>query len=137
MLGGIVALHEQALGALKLPNMQWQFTDQGEKLDLLLRSDQSPQVVRAWVTTSASRDFREVRWHSFPMQKIAVGSLGADDKHGSSASETGQSYAFRYFLPPPHEGFAALFGEAVYPNGGFPYCLSTNVRIVGQGVIRH
>lgn len=116
--------------------MKWQFTDHDQQLELLLRSDQAPQSASAWVATSTSRNFRDVRWHSFPMREVASGLIGTDDRNGSTASKAGRSRAFRYHLQVPGEGSAALFGEAVYANNDLPYYLSTNVRIVGPENIR-
>jgi hypothetical protein len=38
---------------------------------------------------------------------------------------------YRYELPYPAKGFAAMFGEARFAGEGVPFYLSTNLRIVG------
>jgi len=107
--GGLAALHKQAAGRLKLPEMTWELTENGDTLDLVVRSDTPPAGVSAWFTSASTKDFRESVWQSTP-------ALEADG-------------AYRYQLKRPTTGYAALFGEAVFEDGGVPYYLSTNVRI--------
>jgi hypothetical protein len=66
--------------------------------------------VQIWLASSDTRDFRESMWKAEP------------------AEASGDSYD--YELAAPAAGYAAMFAEAVYPNEGMAYYLSTNVRIV-------
>ena len=88
------------------------YEGRGDKLQLDVRSDIKPTKVRAWVATSASRDFRSSRWSAFRMK--------SDDK------------GYHNELAVPRTGYAAMFGEAVYPGEGLPFYLSTNVKVVGS-----
>ncbi|HUY36495.1 MAG TPA: PhoPQ-activated protein PqaA family protein [Pirellulales bacterium] len=111
VVGTIAALHRQAAGELKLPEMSWDLKQADGLLRLRLRSNVRPTQALAWVATSASRDFRESKWESRPAE-LVDGTL-------------------RYDMPEPKTGFAALFGEAKFDTGTLPYYLSTNVKIVG------
>jgi len=115
MLGTIAALHAAASGRLELPKLHWGIKENGDRLVLSVASDVRPQRVSAWVATSATRDFREAAWKS----------------HETAANGEG----FEYEVTIPAEGFAAMFGEAVYQtdHGPLPFYLSTNVRIVEGG----
>ncbi|HQU44646.1 MAG TPA: PhoPQ-activated protein PqaA family protein [Pirellulales bacterium] len=109
-LGTVTALHRQAAGELKLADLDWKFIDEPGKLRLRVTSSEPPQRVSAWLAESPTRDFREARWSSQPMEA------------------TGDGHEF--VLPLPEKGLQALFGEAVFATDRVPYFLSTNVRIV-------
>ncbi len=112
--GTIAALHRQAAGLLKLPRLTWDLKNGAGGLVLNVKSDVPPKNVSAWTAAAATRDFRESKWSS----RL----IGAVDG------------AYRYELPLPEQGYAAMFGEAVFESDGMPYYLSTNVKIVkGQG----
>ena len=111
-LGTITALHRQAAGELTLADLGWQFTEEPGKLRLRLTSSEQPERVSAWLAESPTRDFREARWSSEPMQP------------------EGDGHEFLLKLKP--SGMQAIFGEAVFATDRVPYFLSTNVKIVGQ-----
>jgi len=108
--GTIAALHREAAGHGRMARLSWQMHDNARRLLLSVTSDTPPKSVSAWTTTAATRDFRESKWTSQPI------------------SATDGTY--QYELPVPAEGFAAMFGEAVFESDGMPYYLSTNVKIV-------
>ncbi len=111
ILGTLNALHQSAASGVKMPRLSWDLGRHGDALELDVRSDIKPRKVKAWVATSASRDFRSSRWSSFPT--------------------TSNGKGYHYKLPVPKVGYAAMYGEAVYPGEGLPFYLSTNVQIVG------
>jgi PhoPQ-activated pathogenicity-related protein len=111
-LGTLVALHRQAAGELQLADLDWQFSDEAEQLRLRVKASQQPQRVTAWLAESPTRDFRDARWSSQPMQ--------------------GEGEGHEFVLPRKKEGLQAIFGEAVFGTDRVPYFLSTNVKIVGQ-----
>lgn len=110
VIGSLTALHRHATGEETLPNLQWSFDRQPEKLRLEIKSDRDPEQVRIWLAESKTRDFRDSEWRS------------------TRATKNGQGW--EYLLEVPADRYAATFGEAVYGNGPFPLFLSTNVRIV-------
>ncbi len=112
LTGSIGALHRKAAGRLQLPKLTWDMAEANGRLRLAVRSDIAPKEVAAWTSAASTRDFRDVKWTSQPAELV-------DGAH-------------RYELPVPEQGFAAMFGEAVYEQDGLKYYLSTNVKIVGS-----
>jgi PhoPQ-activated pathogenicity-related protein len=111
LLGTIGALHRQAAGELTLPNLKWDYSEQNGHVSLDITSDRPPMKVVAWTATAPTKDFRQSKWESRPVEQVEG--------------------KYQVELPKPAEGYAALFGEAVYREGAAPYYLSTNVKIIG------
>lgn len=113
VIGGLTALHRMNSGGPALPKLDWTLSPNGKGLELDLAVDTKPAEVQVWKATAPTRDFREAKWESQPV--------------------TLQDGRYRYELPYPAEGFAAMFGEARFTGEGMPFYLSTNLKIVGQG----
>lgn len=113
LVSSLTALHQHAIEQKPLPELSWNFTNGNAKLTLEVRSDIKPQKVDAWLAVSKTRDFREAKW--------------------SSRSTKRDGKRFTYEIDLPDEGYAAMFGEAVYNGESLPYFLSTNVQIVAAG----
>lgn len=113
VVGSIAALHESAAGRIKLPTLEWKHEDNGHGHELQVTSDLKPAKVSAWVATSKSLDFREAVWSAEEMEANGDG--------------------YHHLLEPNGDGYAAVFGEALYEygEGTLPFYLSTNVRIIG------
>ncbi len=115
LFGSLNALHYQAAGSRPvLPELDWVFDGEADRVRLEVSSDVRPKKVRAWVARSANRDFREATWKSHKFRK--------DGKF------------FVYELDLPNDGYLALFGEATYGKRRERFYLSTNVRIFGASV---
>lgn len=112
LLGSIAALNQKAAGNITWPNLSWKLDESADGLKLSVNSDQDPKQVVAWIASSPTRDFREVKWSSTPMEKQADGT-------------------YSHTLPQPEQGYAAMFGEATYAGPKMPYFLSTQVRVIG------
>lgn len=110
IVGGLVALHQQTAGKLKLPRLEWELAENGGGLSLKLTSDAKPAGVSAWIASSPTLDFRDAQWQA------------------TSLSEADGGY--RHELSAPSTGFSAMFGEAAFDAAGTPYFLSTNVKII-------
>ncbi len=116
IVGSLSALYRHAAGGPKMPQLTWQFENDSQDLVLRVQSDPPPAKVQAWVADSDSRDFRQAVWQSRPMQADGTGHL--------------------FTLPLPKQGYAAVFGEAIYSSGDLPSYLSTNVRILNpEGMV--
>lgn len=113
LLGSISALNQRAAGTITWPNLTWKLDESNEGLTLNVDPDLEAEKVVAWIATSPTRDFREVKWRSTPATKQEDGT-------------------YTYALPRPEEGYAAMFGEAVYQGPKMPYFLSTQVRVIGD-----
>jgi PhoPQ-activated pathogenicity-related protein len=109
VLGALAAVHRDAAGDLKLPKFAWQFHDADRELVLTAHSDRVPESFHAWTATAPTRDFRDAVWS----QNLIAAVDGA----------------YRFRIPKPVAGFAALFGEAKFDDPLTPYYLSTNVRV--------
>jgi len=110
VIGSLNALHQHAATGKRLPKLSWQFDVGDRKATLKIASDLRPDRVSIWTATSATRDFRQAKWESFPTRLtngVHVGTLDV-----------------------PASGYAAMFGEAVYETDRIPCFFSTNVRIL-------
>ncbi len=115
VIGSLSAMHKAAAGGRPLPDLSWNYTENGKELVVRADSDPPPRTWNLWSAKSNSRDFRSAKWSS-------QGSDAADQLERS--------------VPFPESGFRAVFAEAVYDDGGLPYYLSTNVRILSpEGVV--
>ena len=110
VLGGVQALHEQAAGGDKLPELTWSFDEARDKVTLSINSNVQPHKCQVWIATSKSSDFRESLW-------IA-----------SEMTASNDAYTFQVDLP--KTGSKAFFGEVLFARKHLPLYLSTNVRIV-------
>jgi PhoPQ-activated pathogenicity-related protein len=109
VLGALAAVHRNAAGDLKLPKFAWQFHENDREVVLTAHGDRVPEAFHAWFATAPTRDFRDAVWS----QNLIAPVDGA----------------FRFRMPKPVAGFAALFGEAKFDDPLMPYYLSTNVRV--------
>lgn len=109
--GTIAALHRHVAGVAELPQLDWEVAAEENGLILKLASDQAPEQVVAWTSSSATRDFRDAVWSSTTL----------------TADADGQ---YRFDLPQHAERYQALLGESVFGGDSAPFYLSTNVRII-------
>lgn len=109
IVGSVAALHRHSVGELALPKLNWDLAANDGKLRLQVKSSASPSHALAWIATSPTRDFREAKWTSEKLELV--------------------DGAYRYALPVPESGYAAMLGELKFDSGSLPYYLSTNVQI--------
>ncbi len=110
IIGTVSALHRQAAGGKAMARLNWELDDDKGSVILTVKADTRPSKVSAWTAAAETRDFRDSKWTSHPTE------------------QDGDEY--RYELPAPKSGFAAIFGEAVFDADSQPYFLSTNVKVV-------
>ena len=108
--GTIAALHRQAGGNGKMPKLNWDLKEGGEKLALRVKTDTAPKEVQAWTAVAATRDFRDSKWTSHKAQLV--------------------DGEYCYDIDVPETGYAAMFGEVVFEGDPLPFYLSTNVKII-------
>lgn len=111
VVGTIAALHRQAAGELKLAQLDWEHELDGGEMRLRMTSDERPAQVHAWFAAAPTRDFRDAKWQSRPLES--------------------DGEAYLHDLRLPEQGYAAVFGEATYGTDALPYYLSTNLKIIG------
>jgi PhoPQ-activated pathogenicity-related protein len=105
IVAGLKALHRHSAGSTPLPDLKWQWREDGDRLTLTLTATPAPAKVRAWVAKSDSRDLREAHWRAFPMQW----------RKGS----------YMYSLRKSPGRYLGLYGEAVFGRGDSQVFLST------------
>ncbi len=98
-------------GDKALPKLNWKHDDADGKARLSITSDPIPSGARLWVAQSATKDFRDAKWHSTPM-------AGTDGRFIGEVNK-------------PSQGYLALFGEPIYQLDGRTFTLSTQIRIIG------
>ncbi len=96
---------QHAVAGQPLPQIQWSEKADDQVLGLTVRSDRTPVATRFWVAHSSTKDFRESRWTSRPLQKV-------DDQWNGEE-------------PIPAGGHVAVFAELVYEHAGSTYSLAT------------
>lgn len=88
-----------------LPQIQWSEKADDQTLGLMVSCDRTPAATRFWVAHSETRDFRDSRWTSRPLQKV--------DNHWVGEE------------PIPAGRHVAVFAELVYEYEGTTYSLAT------------
>jgi len=112
LIGNAVGFFLRVVGKQKFPELSWDYTEKEGGVELSIKSDIRPASVSIWTAEAPTRDFREVVWQ--------------ESKIPFSSSSSGYSY----ILKKPEQGYAAVFGEAIYRADGKDFFLSTNVRIL-------
>jgi len=104
----------KAAGKLTFPQMTWDLKATADGLRLKIDADKPLEHAWAYIATSPTRDFRKSKWHHEEM------------------TASGRGYV--HMLPMPEQGYAAMYGEALFKlEGGQPLYLCTNVKIIGPG----
>jgi PhoPQ-activated pathogenicity-related protein len=112
LAGSLSRLHEHVGSGATLPDLRWRFDERPGRLALTVSSDPEPTRVIGWVAHSDARDFRDARWRARRF-----------DRDGD---------AYEVEVEVPDQGYAAVFGEVAYRDGGLPYFLSTTIRVIGD-----
>jgi hypothetical protein len=107
----LAAFIRMIAGHSRWPKMRWSYAGEPDDTLLTLHSDIAPTEARLFHVQAPTKDFRDFHWSFEPMQKAGGG--------------------FTARWPAPAEGYAAIFGEAVYDLEGQPFTLSTQIRILG------
>jgi len=112
LIGCVAALNRYTAQGKRLPEISGVFTQQSNRLKLVVHTDRMPKRVLAWSATSATRDFRQARW----------------DSHACRRSDD----AYECEEDTEHNIYTALYAEAVFQDRGQPiFSLSTTVHISG------
>lgn len=114
--GLVAALGRHAIGAERLPDLQWEFAPAEQGVACTVRSDEEPAEILLWQAVSPSRDFRQARWTSSPVAAPAAGAAFC------------QAHANR-----PAAGHAAAFVECHYAREPVPLLLTTSVHVHAAG----
>jgi len=107
----LAAFIRMIAGHGRWPKMRWSYAEEPGGAVLTLHSDPAPTEARLFHIGAQTQDFRDSHWIFEPMQKTSSG--------------------FAAHRVAPAEGYAAIFGEAVYDLDGQRFTLSTQIRILG------
>lgn len=107
VLSTIAVFFRHAAAGRDLPRIDWQYHDDGERMQLQIVTDQPPSAARLWTAVSETKDFRESPWTAQPL--------------------SGAEREFAGELPRPSSGHRALFGELQFRAFGLDYSLTTLV----------
>jgi PhoPQ-activated pathogenicity-related protein len=108
----LAAFARHEIHDIPMPKLQWHHEGQGAHMQLKVQADPAPKVARLWSARAETRDFRLSKWSERPLEIVGK-SITAD-------------------MAAPDEGFVAFFAELQYEEAGFPYYLSTQLRIAGK-----
>lgn len=88
-----------------MPVLDWKFENGGSDVRLTMSSDRKPKTVLFWSASSPTKDFRESKWTSQPVEA----------KDGR----------YEGVLKASADGHAAVFGEYQFDHDGLQYSLTT------------
>jgi PhoPQ-activated pathogenicity-related protein len=104
-LSGLGAFFRHCAKGRPMPTLSWAIEDRASgEGTLTIHADPSPRSARFWTTTAETRDFRESKWASTPL-------------------DAGTTIKAR--LAKPAAGHAAAFADLQYEIDGIPYHLTT------------
>ena len=90
-----------------LPNVSWNYSNGGQRMQLAIKSDPAPKTVRLWQAHSTDLDFRDDRWES--------SAITCTDGCADCSVNC------------PTDGHVAMYGELEFDFGGHPWSLTTLV----------
>jgi PhoPQ-activated pathogenicity-related protein len=104
-LNGLGAFFRHSATGRPMPKISWSFKNSAAGTsELTVNADPPPRSARLWTATSESRDFRESKWGSSPLQP------------GTTITSP---------IARPASGHGAAFAELEYEIDGIPYHLTT------------
>jgi PhoPQ-activated pathogenicity-related protein len=112
-LSTLAAFARSQIHDLPMPRLSWKHEGRNPKMQLKIEADPAPRAARVWFAQAPTRDFREAKWASRPLE-IKGKTLAAE-------------------MTTPPEGFMVFFAELEYEMEGLRYFLSTQLRIAGKG----
>jgi len=97
---------------LPMPKVTWRHEGANSKMQLKVQAEPAPRTARLWSALAPTRDFREAKWSSRPLESNAK--------------------AFSAEMVTPAMGYVVFFAELEYEMDGLPYFLSTQLRVAGK-----
>ncbi|MEN6549697.1 MAG: PhoPQ-activated protein PqaA family protein [Armatimonadia bacterium] len=111
LIAAEIGFYQCCAGQAPFPQFNWQYQEDPTVVKLGMVSDIQPARVLQWTATSPTRDFRKAKWECCQLE-LAGGQYLAQMKK-------------------PAQGYAAMFGEALYTLNGREIPTSTTIRVVG------
>ena len=128
--GSINALHADAAGRFRMPNLTWHFMENGGKgLKIKVKTSKRPAYATLWVAASPTRDFRNARWRS---ARTSVPWQDGFRLPWQSGFKAPFQKSMTFDVTAPREGYRAAFVEYTYVRSTLaPFSLSTPIHIMG------
>ncbi|WP_165067217.1 PhoPQ-activated pathogenicity-related family protein [Paludisphaera rhizosphaerae] len=105
VINGLAAFFRSSVAGKPMPKLDWKMEPAGKaQYTLKINADPAPKSARLWTADSASRDFRESKWVSTPLEPAPIVSA---------------------VVSAPESGGRAIFADLEYDHGGLPYHLTT------------
>jgi PhoPQ-activated pathogenicity-related protein len=109
-LSTLVAFARHMIKDNPMPKLSWKHDDEGGAARLMMESQPGAKAARIWIADSPTRDFRKATWQ--PRDVVLDG-----------ARATAK-------VPPPENGYRAVFGEMDFQVDGIAHPLSTQIRVL-------
>jgi PhoPQ-activated pathogenicity-related protein len=113
----LAAFTQHVAEGRELPKLTWNYDDAGGQIRLTMKASPAAKSARLWVAHSGTRDFREAKWTATEI-----------DNQSGVGDGNGKGGAYTTAIEKPKSGYVAVFGEATFHDGSFPYNLSTVLR---------
>lgn len=104
-----------------LPEIEWSVEASDGAVVVRATPHVSARSARLWTSRASGRDFRASLWSEVPMRRVAGG-----------AGSAGVTFVAE--VPMPVDGYAALFAEVELETDGEPFRLSTQIRVIPEGL---
>ena len=103
----LAAFFRSAASGTTLPAVQWEHSNSGDELKLVMKCDTPTVRAQLWSAESSSRDFREAKWSPRPLEQ-------REDRYAGA-------------LAVPAAGHVAFYGELQFELQGLVYSLTSHV----------
>jgi PhoPQ-activated pathogenicity-related protein len=111
-INALAAFTRAQISNQALPQLDWKFETNGEKVRLVVHAKPAPLGARLWVSDAETADFRKSVWKEQPATQEEGKIVGSIDR--------------------PAKGYRAFWAELDYEIDGIRYTLGTQVRVVGK-----
>lgn len=111
-VNGLAAFGRHMIHGLPMPEVKWKHESVGENARLVVETSTPPKAARLWICDGPTRDFRKATWKSGAVKTDGDRVIGV--------------------CPIPGEGCRAFYAEVEYEVGGYPFQLSTQIRVLGS-----
>ncbi len=115
VLNAVGAFARAVAGETALPKPTWEYSTKNATSILTVRSDKPLKSAKLWHAHAPTQDLRDAKWTSEPMEPL---------------NPTGPTTAFIGHQPLPAEGYTATYAELAYSQGGKPFSLTTQIKIL-------
>ncbi len=117
VLNAVGAFARAVAGGSPLPKPTWTYAQKDNVSSLTVHSDMPIKSVKLWHAHAATKDLRDAKWSSEPMNPVDA----ADSSRG-----------FVGLQPVPTEGYTATYAELTYKLNEKSFSLTTQIQILSS-----